>query len=317
MVACLLVVASKLHAADLYVSPNGSDLNDGLSLSSSVLTLSYAVSLAKQKIVGGEKTVNIFVQTGLFRSESISLDDDFAFSSLKIIGAASDQSSFPIFDGVGSSGTWLTLKSKSGIVLDLHVEGLVVRNYKTAISIEGNRDRPMVGVVGVVIRRNFFQNIGSDDESPVSTAAIRLVNSSEGIIELNYFKGIRNKVSCGALHSIYLAHFSSRNQISNNVFDGVCGSVVKLRDRSSGNRILNNVFMRLDEVPAVEEWFCDKAVRKDCTKRMGECPSIENVVRGNLMFFSGSSPMYSVVGGDAPRSWCADKDFLTQRIVSE
>lgn len=199
------------------------------------------------------------------------------------------------------------------------IQGLQIRNYFTAISLEGNRDDPELSNSGTVIRRNIFKNIGSisvDDFEKNSTSAISLVNSKNNLIENNYFRSIRNKRSCGGLHSIYAAHFSSGNRILNNTFDDVCGSAIKLRDRSGDNVIQSNRFSRLENVPAIEEWFCDMTARKDCTKKLGECPSTGNLQQGNFISSSGSSPLVLILGNRVPRPWCTQDDFGRDRVVT-
>ena len=315
----LITSSSQLFAADVYLSPNGDDANDGASPSRPVATLPYAVQLAQNYFRRDEHDVRILVQTGTYIAQSAVINIDKGVGKLSIIGASTEPSSFPVFEGGGNTSTWLTLKSSKGVDTGLTIQGLQIRNYFTAISLEGNRDDPRLNNSGTVIHRNIFKNIGSIssiDANHDSTAAIRLVNSQANLIENNYFQSIRNKKACGALHSIYAAHFSSGNQIFNNTFDDVCGSTIKLRDRSGDNVIQNNRFSHLENVPAIEEWFCDMAARKDCTKKLGECPSTGNVQQGNLISNSGTSPLISIVGNRVPRPWCTLDDFARDRVTT-
>ncbi len=313
----LIAASSQLSAADIYLSPNGDDTNDGTSPSHSVATLPYAIQLAQNHFRQNAHEVRILVQKGTYLAQSVAMNIDKGTGKLSITGESNDPASFPVFDGSGSATTWLTLKSSRGIDTGLTIQGLKITNYFTAISLEGNRDVSNLNNYGTIIRRNIFSNIGSIasiDANQDSTAAIRLVNSKNNLIENNFFKSIRNKKGCGALHSIYVAHFSSGNKIINNTFDDVCGSAIKLRDRSDNNLIQGNRFSHLENVPAIEEWFCDMGARKDCTKKLGECPSTENLQQGNLVLNSGSSPLISIVGNLAPRPWCTQDDFGRPRI---
>ena len=318
--ASLLIVFSvRIFAADVYLSPSGDNTNDGASPSRPVATLPYAVQIAQNYFRQDEHEVRILVQTGTYLAQSAVINIDKSVGKLSIIGTSNEPSNFPVFEGGGDTSTWLTLKGSKGIDTGLTIQGLQIRNYFTAISLEGSRDDPRLNNYGTVIRRNIFKNIGSISSINAdqdSTAAIRLVNSQGNLIENNYFQSIRNKKACGALHSIYAAHFSSGNRILNNAFDDVCGSVIKLRDRSGDNVIQNNRFSHLENIPAIEEWFCDMAARKDCTKKLGECPSTGNLQQGNFISNSGASPLISIVGGRAPRPWCTQDDFERERVIT-
>lgn len=315
----LTLFSSQLFAADVYLSPSGDDANDGSSISHPVATLPYAVQLAQNYFKHDAHEVRIFVQPGTYDSQGIIINTDQDFGKLSIIGMSNNPSSFPVFDGSGGAMTWLTLKGSKGTDTGLIIQGLQIKNYFTAISLEGNRDDPRLNNSGTVIRRNIFRNIGSIasiDINQDSTAAIRLVNSKNNLIESNYFQSIRNKKSCGLLHSIYVAHFSSGNQISNNTFNDVCGSAIKLRDQSNNNIIRSNKFSHLENVPAIEEWFCDMATHKECTKKLGECPSTGNLQQGNFISNSGASPLISIIGSRVPRPWCMQDDFVRERVTA-
>jgi len=311
-----LVSISCSSAADIYLSPNGRDSNDGASTERSVATLRRALELAVVAPTSVGAPILIRVLPGTYSGQSVVVDGDSLRHEITIIGQATDPRDFPVFIGDGSSMNWLVLKAANGRPTGLTIQALEIRNYFTAISLEGNRDEPTAYNSGTIIRRNVFRDIGSisTNEDKLSTAAIRFVNSRNNIVDHNYFRSIRNKTGCGALHAIYLAHFSSGNRIVGNVFDDACGSVIKLRDRSNDNVIENNNFKRIFKAPAVEEWFCDMRARKDCTKKLGECPSTGNTLHGNRLTDSNQSEMVSVVGERIPREWCGERDFVRDRV---
>ena len=312
-----LTLVSNSFALDLYVAENGRDSNDGTSISRAVATISHAVELAVLDHASSNEPVRVVVLPGTYKGQSVVIDGGLLKGSLTIIGQSKNPVDFPVFAGNGNDQTWLTLKSSNGRLTGLTIQALQIRDYFTAISLEGNRDVPHAYNSGTTIRRNIFRNIGSIASThgdTGSTAAVRFVNSRDNLVELNQFHTIRNKKACGGLHALYLAHFSSGNRIINNSFDDACGSVVKLRDRSNDNIIENNRFTNIEKAPAVEEWFCDMNARKDCTKKLGECPSTGNVQRENSLSSSAQSEMISIVGNREQRAWCSANDFTRERV---
>jgi len=314
----LFSLSCRLLAVDFYLATNGDDGNDGQSIARPVATLKRAIELSRNKVKSEEDAVRIFVQPGTYVGQTIVLESSDTKGRLAIIGQGKKPDEFPIFAGAGNIATWFTLRGSQGRDSGLTIEALKIRDYFTAVSLEGDRDDKRRGNAGTTIRRNVFQNIGSVavSENASSTAAIRLVNSHSNIIENNYFGRIRNRQDCGSLHAIYVAHFSSGNVISNNTFDDICGSVIKLRDRSNDNIIRNNRFAHLERVSAIEEWFCDMADRQDCTKKLGECPSTGNAADGNSISESVQPTMISINGNHERRPWCLAEDFEKERVVT-
>lgn len=316
-----LALSAAAWAADIHVAPYGNDAEDGRNDSHYVATLGRALELAMAHKQLGEEPMRVLIQSGTYKGQNVVIDGTRLKGELMIIGKASDPKDFPTFVGDGGQSTWLTLKSSEGKRTGLTIQAIEIREYFTAISLEGNRDVPGAFNAGTTIRRNIFRNIGSiaADEGGTSTAAIRFVNSKDNLVESNFFRAIRNKrdKDCGALHSLYVAHFSSGNRIVDNTFEDACGSVVKLRDRSNDNVIEGNRFRNIQKAPAIEEWFCDAGARKDCTKKLGECPSTGNVETRNDLSYSPGTEKILVVGGRAPRSWCSRDDFGRARIDSK
>lgn len=314
---CTLALVSNSFALDVHLAPDGNDSNDGASLAHAVATLKRAVELAAGQLKLS-KASSILVHPGTYRGQSVVINGNILQGSLEIIGQAKKAVDFPVFVDDGRGQTWLTLKSSIGRSTGLTIQGLEIRDYSTAISLEGNREESSAYNSGTTIRRNIFRNIGSisTTNDVLSTAAVRFINSKNNLVEFNYFRTIRNKTSCGALHALYLAHFSSGNKIASNTFDDLCGSVIKLRDRSNDNVIEDNKIAHVEKAPVIEEWFCDMGARKDCTKKIGECPSTGNVQGGNVLKDSDQSEMVSVIGGRSQRAWCSSDDFARVRVLA-
>lgn len=319
IVSCLFLalVSVSLFAADIRMEPNGDDNNDGRA-NRPVATLQRAVDLALADPRAKTEPMRVVIQSGTYRGQRVQINGSKLVGQLTLLGLGSTPKDFPVFRGDGDQSTWLTLKSDTGKPTGLTIQAIGVQNYFTAISLEGNRDNPQAFNSGTTIRRNSFRNIGSigTNTDGVSTAAVRFVNSRDNLVENNFFGNIRNKrdKDCGSLHSIYAAHFSSGNKIVDNTFENACGSVIKLRDRSNDNLIEGNRFRSIQQAPAIEEWFCDAGARKDCTKKLGECPSTGNVVRDNDLSGSPGTDYVAILGDRTQREWCSPAAFSRERV---
>lgn len=319
--ATLLLSSGSALAATIYLGSEGSDSADGSSETKAVATLERAANLSFALRERTSEPLRIVVLPGTYRGQSLVIDGVRLSGELTIIGQGDDPKEFPVFVGDRQQTTWLTVKSSTGKRTGLTVQALQIRDYFTAISLEGNRDDPNAGNHGTTIRRNIFRRIGSiaTSGSANSTAAIRFVNSKDNIVENNYFDTIKNKDAkeCGSLHSIYLAHFSSNNKILDNTFNDACGSVIKIRDRSNNNQIENNRFSHIEKAPILEEWFCDAGARRDCTKTLGECPSTGNMEKNNQVTDSQLPERISIAGDRVPRKWCSSDDYARKRLTSK
>ncbi|MDZ7896324.1 MAG: right-handed parallel beta-helix repeat-containing protein [Sphingobium sp.] len=155
--------------------------------------------------------------------------------------------------------------------------------YATAITLSGSRDDAALRVTDVVIRNNIFRSIGqiSKSQKEPSTAVVRLVNADRVQIVNNRFQDIRNRQTCNRLHAVYVAHGSTDNLVQGNAFQDGCGDAVRFRDRSSGNRVVNNTFIDFWVDAPISDWYCDSTLSNKCTKRTPECPSFDNEIAGN------------------------------------
>ena len=193
--------------------------------------------------------------------------------------SASDGDPLPNFDGGLEQLTWLKVLSAHGAGSSVYIYKLKIRNYITAISIEGDREDPTKYNAHNKIFKMQFDNIGQTSLGlPPSTAVVRLVNSRNNEIFDNEFTDIKNIESCGLLHSVYLAHHSSDNLIKGNNFTNLCGSPIRVRDDSNNNNALHNKFNNIRNDKLMDQWFCDKSLRTDCTKSNPELRSHSNAL---------------------------------------
>ncbi|VFR35321.1 hypothetical protein ANDA3_3901 [plant metagenome] len=269
--------------AALYVSPSGSDQANGLTPQEPLSTVQRAMDLAYQ--IGQKENpthVRILIGKGEYKQQSIQAISPPTGVHIELL-AADEASGKPVFDGAGKGDTWFTLSGKTRPGARFTITGLEIRNYRTAISLNGNRAKPDHYITGGTLSRLTLRNIGqiAMPGKPLSTAAIRLVNAREITISDNQFIRIRNVQQCGPLHAIYLAHHSSRNQIVGNTFDDLCGSPIRIRDASNHNLAAHNTFNQAEFESVFDEWYCDRSRNTKCTKTSGECPSWGNIYSDN------------------------------------
>ncbi|MDM9557756.1 right-handed parallel beta-helix repeat-containing protein [Bordetella petrii] len=266
----------------LYVAPNGSTSADGTAKEQAVPTLTRAIEIAKQRIEPDVTAVEVHVAPGVYKGQQLKLLGTPGGLPLALVGPAGRDNARALFQGKGE-GTWLSYSSNKHDRNSLKVSGFEVSNYRTAISLNGSRKNKNSWNGGHEISNNIFMKIGQSSEAVrPSTAAIRLVNSRNNKIVGNTFNEIRNVQQCNLLHAVYVAHYSSGNLISNNTFDGGCGAVIKVRDASNGNKIVQNKFLN-QELEAVQDSFCDKSKSSMCTREAPECPSWDNLVESNAI----------------------------------
>lgn len=228
--------------------------------------------------------VEIVIQPGRYPGESIEFKMPSHIRSLTINGNGS------VFDGNDNTTTFLKVVADNGRKTGLSISDLSIKRYKTAIILYGSREDRSRSNSGTRIHHVHFEEIGSRQQNTTaSTGVIVLFNSSDNTITDNIFRGIYNSYGCGAIHSFYVAHFSSRNHISGNHIEQKCGDPVRIRDQSNDNVFEGNEFTNAPTIAFFSEWFCDRRHQSNCTKISGECPSSGNLFRGNRSMISASA----------------------------
>jgi Right handed beta helix region len=302
-ILCVAVFAAPAKAAPeagavfkIHVSKEGNAKAGGTSETDAVNTLGAALTIYQEQCKG--RPTLITVGPGVYSNEKVSpkkLD-----CPLTIEPAQRDKR--PQFVGKGKD-VWFALLVPGAKKVDVSITGMEVSDYQTAIAIGGDRSVPDSWIGGVHIAGNHFLRIGSLQPGvPPSTAAIRLVNSRQNVIENNHFETIRNLEVCGGLHAIYMAHMSSGNVIKNNRFVDGCGETIKVRDASNDNKVVDNTFERQEGSSLLFDGFCDKQVNKDCTKPEGECPSWDNVFESNTIVGKRPPSNRNITGASKIRS---------------
>src|SRR5690606_31313596 len=204
-----------------YLAADGDDARDGRSAASALQTLARVQELLVVDPPGCE--VEVHVAPGLYRRQRVSWT--FTMPEHPITFRAANREDRPIFDGCVSAGdcpggTFFTLRHSAGEATNLHFWYLHVRNYQTAISLNGARDVEATSNGHNRIFGCYFERIGNVFDSAVepSTACVRLVNSDDNEIANNHFVDVVNTRSGALIHAIYVAHRSDRNIIRANRF---------------------------------------------------------------------------------------------------
>jgi parallel beta-helix repeat protein len=280
-----MVTTSLLAAAGgpvvMFVGPGGSAAASGKSQDKPLPDLQTALDKGLAA-AGDAKKLEIRVLPGTYQGQTLVIKSgDGDRPRIEILRDA--ENTRPVFDGAGANITWLSVSADGKPVSDIAVFGLEVTRYRTAITLNGSRDKDNLNIGDVTIRNNIFRVIGqqSPAQTAPSTAAVRLVNADRVKIINNQFIDVRNLQRCGLIHAIYVAHGSTGNLIKDNTFENSCGDSIRFRDASGGNRVEGNTFIDAWAEAPISDWFCDSSGREDCTKKTPECPSLGNEVTGN------------------------------------
>jgi len=265
----------------IFVSPVGNDSNDGLLDAYPVRTLRRAQDILEEH--DPDRSIEIHINQGTYFNQSViwtySNNHSITFTPINFTKER------PIFDGNGLKKTWFKLNISTHSFTQLKFRYIKVQNYNTAMSFEGNRNHESAWNAGNELYGMYFYRIGGRySNSDYSTAAVRFVNSRNNSIINTHFVDILNIADqAAAIHAIYFAHYSSNNKVLRNTFLGINGDPIKVRDQSNYNYISNNRFESSGNSAFYQEWYCNKSIRNDCTKVIGECPSIGNEFRDNIL----------------------------------
>ncbi|WP_444919462.1 right-handed parallel beta-helix repeat-containing protein [Microbulbifer sp. CnH-101-G] len=261
----------------IYMATDGDDENSGLSLSEPVKTLSrvhYLVDFS-----GGDTTV--FIRGGVYYGETISWTKTSREFKLKLTAYGDEK---PVFEGEGNT-VFFRLEVGVGECTNVEISRLTISHYASyAILLNGGRDNRSTTWNGCNhIHDNRFIEIGTlFDVSNCpgdckGYGVVDFVNSDNNSIYNNVFYRAENISSQDfLLHGVYLAHDSVGNKVYDNYFHLVSGDPIRVRDRSSDNRIYNNYADRAGQRAFLSSWH---------NSVNGEQASYNNVVENNIVTF--------------------------------
>ncbi|WP_223669630.1 cupredoxin domain-containing protein [Kangiella shandongensis] len=286
----------------IFISPSGSDQNEGFTYFQPIKTLKRAQEVLKS--YNPNEPIEIHIDPGTYYFQSVTWDysngHSITFTPTSFIKER------PVFDG-GGLDTWFKLRKSGGTASKLKFRYIKVQNYNTAMSFNGNRNYVSSWNSANELYGMYFYRIGGKySNSEYSTAAVRFVNSRNNSIVNSHFVDILNTPEwSSAIHAVYIAHHSSNNEVLRNRFLNINGDPIKVRDESNYNYIADNRFYSSGKEAFYQAWYCNADERGwnldgnndgGCTLESGECPSIGNEFRNNDLYggYSGAINVFSV-----------------------
>jgi hypothetical protein len=309
--AGLALAPAAANAADafvVYVSPTGSDTNDGLTTATSVKTLGRVQAILTA--TAPQADVEVRIKQGTYTTGTIAWHyyiPDHTITFMPIDYQAGDGigdiAGRPVFSSNGTGGYWFdaTLPAGSpGGDTNLAFDYLQVQGYAMGgLQLNGGTTNNSLGIrvplgAGINNNRIFgmqFQDLGTKyNTASTGYGAIDIINSSNNVIKNNHFVHIESTGgNAGLIHGVYLAHGSSNNSVVNNQFAYITGGAMRTRNESNDNDISGNTFDHAGTVAFYSEWFCDASCVSQNPGHPRECSSHGNVFHDNstLSGYSG------------------------------
>lgn len=331
----------------IYMSPRGRDTDAG-SRDRPVASLERVHAILEERKPDADVVVKVRSDEGEYRgqsvvwtyynpSRSITIESDPPRTNARFV-AGDDPPARPFFG----------LSAMRGEATNIVLRGLTVRDYVgRAVLFLGDREMRANWNGSNAVERCVFENIGNArlPERAIAYSAIGIVNSRGNRITGCAFVDIKNHTlanypqdvsgrprapgpgpaedparvaSMGPgsnpnlpIVCIYLAHHSDSNVIDSCEFKRVKGDVIRFRDDSNGNVVMNNYFELAGWNAIVSIWHCDSR-RENCTKEFeGETVSRGNVIAGNRasgnwkgalprLFFDMSAPSLAALRRPLP-----------------
>lgn len=207
-----------------------------------------------------------------------------------------------ILDGGRSVAYGIVLDGRDGIVAGFELHGVTMQRYVlAALYLIG----PAMAAVGANrVQDSVFRDIGNAQAPGVhrSWGAILSARVNGLHVDQNRFEDILNAPDdgIGHEHAVYLIN-SSDAVLRGNVFRGVGGDAIRFRDRSDGNLVEANVFVRAGGHGFVGDWYCGP--RKVAS---GECGPVEFRSRGNVLAGNRFISTFERGLGRVYRQYCHD-----------
>lgn len=299
----LNVSASSAAQATLftvYVSPTGSDGNDGRTPESAVATLNGAQAVLSA--AGPQSDVEVRIAKGTYVADSAPARWRFYVPGHSIsfmpaayrAGHATPWSERPVFHGPDTPAWWFQANLPTGATggdTNLRFFDLIVEHYTaggmtiagpTVTNADGITVLASAGLNHNVISGMVFRDGGSLHVPAASGfAGLDLVDSSDNMIVGNRFVRLQNAGNDGNMHGVYLAHDSSHNVVSGNTFTDISNDPMRVRNDSDGNDVHGNVFLRAGRDGFFTDWFCDVTCVAQNPGHGRECASHGNLFHNN------------------------------------
>lgn len=273
----------------VWVSPAGSDSNDGLSAATPFASLQRAgdwlcggtascpgrgqpveVRIAQQVIpVAAQVTWRYYDPSYPTTLEPWSYQPGQGWADLSATGG------LPTFDGGGVTAhglSFIPAGAGSGST-GLRLVYLRWQRFTTsAVELHGQlatRTDPTSGIVtwwpgadaanGVSFYGDYFYQVGNywHPDRPMGWGAVDAYNSSGDSFTNSHFVQLMNSpADAGHVHALYLSHHSDGTVIQGNEFTDITGDVIRQRDLSEAALVTGNRFTRAGQHGYADDWYC-------------------------------------------------------------
>lgn len=316
LAAALLSAASTVLAAaadaqspdtvfSVYLSPTGSDSNDGLTSAHPLKTLVGAQAVLQS--AGPVSDVDVLIADGTYVADPTAWT--FRIPGHSITFEPETVGTQPVFEGTGAAGFWFKYSLPNGdnggdvnlVFNGLKIEhyasgGIYFRGALTPAPPNGIITPANVGVNHNTIENMVFEDLGSSyvPNSSQGYGGVDTQNSSNNTIINNEFSYFEDSGSSpGLIHGVYIADYSQDDSITDNTFSHIAGDPVRFRDRSNDNTVDSNTFYSSGHYGYASDWF-----------NLGtECASLRNLVQNNeadVGFYGTAIPWAAYFGVSSP-----------------
>lgn len=288
LAAALLVVifwvapASAVPPLTIYMSPGGSDVNDGSDLAHAVVTLDRVEAL----IVAAAPTtdVEVRINQGTYTAGQTTWNTFLDGHTITFMPADftpgmawGDFAGRPVFQSDDGPGWWMYAQLPSGhpggttglkfyylTVQGYAAGGLVLHGRYTTVN--GLRVPATAGANGNYGYGLYFQNLGDVyNDSEMGIAAVDLINSSDNYFRNIHYVHLENVTATSShIHGVYMAHGSDNNTFLNSDYSWITGNPVNIRNDSNNNLIDGNTLTRTGKYAYISDWFAEIGTPHEC-----------------------------------------------------
>jgi len=293
MLALTAAVVAPARAAGpqtltVWVSPAGSDINDGLSADTPFATLQHASDWlcgSTTACTGRGQPVEVRIAQTLIQVTAMTTWryydpgypttlEPWTYQPGEAWAQLSATGGLPTFDGgftVDHALTFLPAGAGSGSTGLSFIYLRWQRFNISALDLQGGVGTTVNGsgvtvswplpdaANGVTFYGDFFYQIGNywNPTHPMGWGAVDAYNSSGDTVTNCHFADLMNSAAdAGHVHALYLSHHSDGTLVKGNAFTDITGDVVRQRDLTEKTLVTGNVFTRAGQYAYVDDWFC-------------------------------------------------------------
>ena len=281
---------NELHI--VYISPTGNDVHRG-GRHCPMRTLSAVSAKLKREAPDADVEVRCISNRGIYRNQFATWDYwNPAHKTTITSYPTTTRARFEMENAAACSSPFFTFNGKAGEATNLRLENLLVLNYNAgAIYLLGSwpDETPAKWNGYNKISHCIFSGIGNLGRPtvPLAYGVLDFVRSvCDTVEDCTFYRCENDRTGAPPIIGIYLAHCSRGNVIRNNLFRGIGGNTIKLRDASNGNVIEDNTFIRCGgrqgRSANIISWYCDENLMDLDCEFTGEGASDSTVIRNNV-----------------------------------